>query len=201
MLPSLKNIIAQVSSCDSFTEKLSDVYGQMDKKYNECADHYGFNCTGCEDNCCMTLFYHHTYIEYLYIYKGFMGLDPETRYTVKKTATGVSKKIKAADNAGIPPRVMCPLNFEGRCKIYHYRPMVCRLHGLPHELSRMEGNILKSPGCKLFTDEHGKKAYFPFDRTPFYIEMARLEQSLQQKLKLKGRIKMTISEMIETFEL
>ncbi len=43
----------------------------MDLKYKEAADYYGFDCTGCEDNCCFTRFFHHTLLEYLYIMEGY----------------------------------------------------------------------------------------------------------------------------------
>ena len=48
-----------------FFNQLQDIFAEMDCKYDAVAESYGFKCRGCEDNCCLTRFFHHTYLEYL----------------------------------------------------------------------------------------------------------------------------------------
>ena len=80
---SLEKLIAQID-IDVFLKQLSAIYSSMDLKYSEAAAYYGFNCTGCEDNCCLTRFHHHTVLEYLYIITGFNHLDIEKQIEIKR---------------------------------------------------------------------------------------------------------------------
>jgi hypothetical protein len=41
---------------------------------------------------------------------------------------------------------------------------------------------------------------YRFDRTPFYRQMAMLERELKQAAGLDAKLKMTVAEMIATFE-
>ena len=93
---------------------------------------------------------------------------------------------------------MCPLNLDEMCILYPYRPMICRLHGIPHELKRPEQKTIYGPGCETFDHRCGRRAYFEFDRTPFYQELAKLEQAVKQALGIAEKFKMTIAEMIIT---
>jgi Fe-S-cluster containining protein len=93
------------------------------------------------------------------------------------------------------------LNHNGWCLVYTHRPMICRLHGIPHELYRPDGEILKSPGCDAFFDQcrqRGKNDYIPFDRTPFYRQMAMLEKELRLETGYHEKIKLTIAQMLGT---
>ena len=45
-------------------------------------------------------------------------------------------------------------------------------------------------------DRCANKPYYKYDRTPFYLEMAKLENEFKQAAGLDSRIKMTIAEMI-----
>jgi Fe-S-cluster containining protein len=96
---------------------------------------------------------------------------------------------------------MCPLNRDGQCVAYPYRPMICRLHGIPHELHRPGGKIIKNPGCDSFFDQcrdRGTTEYIRFDRTPFYQQMAMLEKELRQETGYAEKIKLTIAQMLVT---
>lgn len=179
-----------------FLDRLKIIYAAMDQKYKEAAEYYGFDCKGCKDNCCLTRFYHHTVLEYLYIFHGYNTLECEKQAEVKHRALSVYKKTVEADEKGNPVRLMCPLNFDGYCILYTYRPMICRLHGIPHELHRPGQNILYGPGCEAFTKQCEKKDYFKFDRTPFYIDMAKLENELKQSAGITQKSKMTIAQML-----
>ena len=94
---------------------------------------------------------------------------------------------------------MCPLNRNGLCLLYAYRPMICRLHGIPHQVQRPGLSVLNAPGCDIFAEQCQEKENFKFDRTPFYIEMAELERGLKQAVGITHKIKMTVAQMIKTF--
>jgi len=188
------------NACPSFLKKLSKIYAAMDLKYTEAAEYYGFHCEGCEDSCCFTRFYHHTLLEYLYIYEGFKTLDQKTQTKIIQTASDVCREIALADKKGQSLRLICPLNLDGLCLLYAFRPMICRLHGIPHELHPAGAGVVHHPGCDAFTVQCGEKTYFKFDRTPIFIEMAGLEKDIRQATAMTQKIKMTIAEMVKTFE-
>lgn len=171
----------------------------MDLKYKEAADYYGFHCTGCEDNCCLTRFYHHTLLEYLYIYEGFKALSEHKQNEVKQKAAQVCRQTELADAKGLPVRLMCPLNCDGLCLLYAFRPMICRLFGVPHEMQQSGAETVYRPGCGTFSEQCLAKDYFKFDRTPFFIEMAKLEMELKQTVGIAQKIKLTVADMVVTF--
>jgi len=179
-----------------FFDRLQCIFAVMDRQYAEASKHYGFHCKGCEDNCCRTRFYHHTYLEYLYIHAGLKKLGNQRQRELQSRAAVVCRESAKADNKAMPVRLMCPLNSDGLCTLYRYRPMICRLHGISHELRKPGQNVIRGPGCEMFDLQCSDKRYLKFDRTPFYFDMAKLESELKQTVGLSGRIKMTIAEMI-----
>ena len=180
----------------AFFDRLQCLFAVMDRQFAEAAKHYGFHCDGCEDNCCRTRFYHHTYLEYLYIHAGLNELGHQRRRAMQSRAAVVCRETAKADEKAMPVRLMCPLNSDGRCTLYTYRPMICRLHGISHELRKPGQSVIRGPGCGMFDLRCSDKSYFQFDRTPFYFEMAELESELKQAVGLSGRVKMTIAEII-----
>jgi Fe-S-cluster containining protein len=181
--------------------RMETLFGEMNRAYETVAGQYGFLCNGCADNCCLTRFYHHTLLEYLYLVEGLLTLESDVRQRIKKQALTVSAGMADADRDGEAFRIMCPLNRNERCVLYHYRPMICRLHGIPHELQRPGGNLIRNPGCDEFFNqcrEGGKTDYFRFDRTPFYRQMATLEQELRKETGYSDKIKLTIAQMLVT---
>jgi len=184
---------------EPFLKRLKMIFASMDQKYQEAAGYYGFNCKDCEDNCCLTRFYHHTLVEYLYIREGFHCLENKKQVEVKQRSLAVCRKTDEADKNGKPVQQMCPVNFGSLCALYPYRPMICRLHGIPHELRRPGQGILNSPGCGTFALKCRGKQRFKFDRTPFYMQMAALEKEMKQAVGMTQKIKMTVAQMIVTF--
>jgi len=182
-------------------ERLAAIYGDMDRAYAAVADQYGFQCTGCADNCCLTRFHHHTLLEYLYLAEGLRHLAVDRRQQVTEKAFRVNTELAAADSRNAPIRSMCPLNRNGRCLTYTHRPMICRLHGIPHELHRPGGGCMRSPGCDEFFNQcrqGGKTDYIRFDRTPYYRSMALLERELRQATAYPQKLKFTIAQMMAT---
>jgi len=182
-----------------YINRLQAVFAAMDREYNRVAALYGFECNGCGENCCQSLFYHHTHLECLYIKEGFKTLGAVKTEAIKSRAKDICRQSAAAGAKQRPPRIMCPLNFDGRCILYHYRPMICRLHGIPHELQKNGRNKIYGPGCATFDAMCADKAYFKFDRTFFYFELAGLENEFRKAAGVSGKIKLTIAEIIDSF--
>ena len=180
----------------TFLNRLQDLFDAMDREYDRAAGHYQFHCDGCRDNCCLTRFYHHTYLEYFYLLGNFEKLEPRQKNAIIARAEAVCRETARAAGNGLPVRLMCPLNIDGLCRLYSFRPMICRLHGIPHELKKPGQKVGRSPGCRTFDERCADKDYVRFDRTPFYIALARLENEFKQAAGLEGRIKMTVAEMI-----
>jgi len=180
------------------TDRLKQIYAAMDQTYNTAAGRYGFTCAGCRDNCCRTRFYHHTVIEYTYFIEGLKTLTPLKLDEVKSRAMSAVDKTARVDDNAEPVRLMCPLNFDELCILYPYRPMICRLHGIPHELKKPGQKKIYAPGCETFDQRCGRLDYFEFDRTPFYRELAMLEQEVKPALGIPAKFKMSVAEMIVT---
>lgn len=182
-------------------QRLEALFDEMDRAYSAVADQYGFHCSGCADNCCLSRFAHHTLLEYLYLVEGMGTLETETAAALSQHAVAVAVQMADVDRSGEPLRSMCPLNRQGRCLLYRHRPMICRLHGIPHELRGPAGSFVRHPGCDVFFDhcrERGQTDYIPFDRTPYYRRMAMLEQDLRRLTGYTEKIKLTVAQALAT---
>jgi len=197
ILPFEKNSIAAAVDA-AYIDRLKQIYAAMDRAYNRAAGRYSFACDGCRDSCCRSRFYHHTIIEYDYLIQGLKTLNLAKRKEVTARALHVVDETTRADQSGTAVRIMCPLNFDELCILYPYRPMICRLHGIPHELQKPGQNPVYGPGCETFDHRCGPRGYVKFDRTPFYRQVAMLEQQVKQALGFDGKIRMTVAEMIRT---
>jgi len=193
-------VIEKIRSCEEklnpFMKRVEILYKKMDEKYSQTATYYGFCCAGCEENCCFTRFYHHTFVEYFYILEGFAMLGDGNQGEIREKALLVCRQTDQLEKSGLPVRLMCPLNYQGLCALYSYRPMICRLHGIPHELTIPGREKVLSPGCGEFMSRCGKKEYVKFDRTPFYTEMAGLEKEFKMAFGLSEKIKLTVARML-----
>lgn len=187
------------SRYDPWATQLTALWADMDGGYTAAAEQYGFECRGCADNCCQTRFYHHTLLEYLYLLKGYQQLDSGLQKELRQRAQVVSAYQARADRDVRHDDHMCPLNMGGYCRLYAQRPMICRLHGLPHELHPGNGRVVRGPGCSRFAEQCGERPYVLLDRTPFYARMAELEKGLRQATGYRLKIKMTVAEMVSGF--
>lgn len=193
---------------DHFMERLKTIYQAMDKAYDEVAAYYGCSCAGCDGNCCTSYFFHYTVAEYLYLAKGFQTLSPERQYEVRRLAREFVKERHRLQAEGKKIDLMCPLNDRGFCGLYAFRPMICRLHGVPHSYRRPDMVLVRGGGCPKLVppvvDASGrnieKSAYRELDRSRFYRDLAMLEQKLRREIGFSGRIKMTIADMITAME-
>lgn len=199
MPPTRLQIDLTPSARAAFAARLAALNSDMDHAYAAAAARYGFECTGCTDNCCRTHFKHHTLLEYLCLEAAFQDLGSALQAELKQRAAVVCRRASAAARRRRPLREMCPLNVEGSCRLYRQRPLICRLHGLPHELRRGTGGVVYAPGCEAFTARCGQKAYVQFDRTPLYARMAALEGELRREAACRTPLKMTVAEMILVF--
>ena len=184
----------QMMSYAPYFDRLAVVFRKMDACYDTAATEYGFACSGCQDSCCQTRFYHHTLIEYFYVKSGLDCLSPPDRQIIQSRALEANAYWRNHREPSLA--AMCPLNEAGRCRLYLYRPMICRLHGIPHELNHPVKGRALGPGCHEFEKQCSGKAYFPFDRTPLYRELAELEKTFRQKTGIVTKMKMTVAEML-----
>lgn len=175
-------------------KKLETLYEKMDNTWDKIARGYSFCCNGCEDNCCTSLFYHHTHIEKAYLIHGFESMSAELKADISRKALNYCDQTFDHDQNIRSLKILCPLNARGRCVLYSYRPMICRLHGLPHELERPGYGIVRGRGCQ--EGRFDDKAYIKFDRTPFYREMIQIEADFKNQMHKTDRIKETIAQML-----
>lgn len=179
-----------------YFDRLKSLYEAMDEAYNMVAAQYGFSCEQCPDNCCRTRFYNHTCLEYYYLMDGIEKLPDDRRQEVGQSALTVCEQVAADEACGRQPRRMCPVNVEGRCGLHDRRLMICRLHGIPHELRFPDGKVSSGPGCSVFSSRFQDRVHIPLDRTPFYRDLAALEKEFRQAAGLNVKFKMTIAQMI-----
>ena len=177
-------------------QELTGLFERMDEAYGRAAGAHGFDCRGCEENCCRTRFHHYTLCEYLYLRKGFARLPESDRQRIGVKAVRVVEATAEADAQGRPAVVMCPLNENDRCILYAYRPMICRLHGIPHRLNRPDGRQQVGPGCADFDRQCGPTKSVFLDRTPLYAGLAELEQRARRQSAFKGKLRMTIAQIL-----
>lgn len=174
---------------------MKSLYASMDDSYAEAAGRYGFDCRGCEDNCCTQRFFHYTLAEHFYLHEGLRRADAALSAAILGRAREVTDKYRIEIQTGEILPLMCPVNFEGLCRLYEWRPMICRLHGLPHKFGAPDGSLRQSGGCLRFDALH-KDAPVRLDRTPFYLRLAEIEKTLRADADFGGRYKKTTAGML-----
>ncbi len=139
------DLAALFEKYEAFVKQLDGVFEGVRKKHPDCV-----NCDlGCSD-CCHALFDLYM-IEAIYINRRFLETVAVERkneilieanrldrqiYQLKRRAF---KALEAGEKTNEQvliemacERIRCPLlNNEGRCEIYAYRPITCRLYGIP----------------------------------------------------------------------
>lgn len=179
--------------------KREALYAEMDAAYDAIARHYGFTCRGCEDNCCLTRFDHHTLVEVLALYEGFRRLADDRKRRVVQRAEVYCQALRTDALQGPPFRHLCPLNQHTRCLLYAERPMICRLHGIPHVLRHPRQGLMIGSGCHMLEASRQRPDGPRLDRTPLYAAMAGLEKALRQASGWEQPVRLTVAEMILGF--
>lgn len=192
----MDSAIDTIDDTDPIFRELTDLFARMDEAYARTADRFGFQCRGCRDNCCETRFHHHTLVEVLYLRKGLDELSPQDQAAVTEKAVDVLEQTRQGNGHGGDRRIMCPLNHDQRCRLYSHRPMICRLHGVPHQLRRPDGQRQTGPGCADFEKRCGNPQTGLLDRTPFYYALSQLERRLREQTGMKQKIKLTVAEIL-----
>jgi len=186
----------------TLAEQLKVLYEDMEQAYDVVAHKLGHGCDGCPDNCCDSYFLHHTYIEWAYLWQGVEALDDERRQSLLARARAYEMEAQKIVAAGERPKIMCPLNEEGRCMLYRHRLLVCRTHGVPATMTRPDGRKLSFPGCfrcqDLIVDKQIENADMPtMERTILLKRLVMLEQELLQgRRHLAPKVKRTIAAML-----
>jgi hypothetical protein len=130
--------------------------------------------------------------------KGFETLAGAARLEVADKARGVLDTRRLHDLKYGAFRAWCPLCSGGRCLLYAYRPMICRLHGIGWAMTLPDGRVERGPGCAAFEAASRGRAV-ALDRTPLYTEMAVMEKKLRVMLSFSGRINASVAEILVRF--
>ncbi|MCX5872578.1 MAG: hypothetical protein NTY51_04980 [Deltaproteobacteria bacterium] len=189
-------------SCLSETDlspRLKELYEEIDATYNDVSFQVGFNCEGCDGTkCCTVDLIVHTFAEMLYMRRGLRALNQDVRFQIIERSQKITE-LKRLDSNGDPYRnAVCAANFEGKCALYEYRPMICRLAGIAHFIDRPDDKRILGTGCVRY--EGGVRENNPnarIDRTPFYRLMAEIEIEMIKTMK-KRTPSLTIAEILAT---
>jgi len=181
-------------------EQLRTAYQEMDSRYDAAARSYGFECRGCDENCCLTRFYHHTLIETLGLFAGYRTLPAKQRRSVYQRALDYDRAMQMGRPRHEARRQICPLNIDTRCLLYRERPMICRLHGIPHAMRHPMKGVISGTGCQVFEASYRENNGHPLDRTPIYIAMAQIEKELRLNSGIDTPVRLTVAQMILCFD-
>lgn len=180
--------------------RLANLYDRMAAAYSQTAATAGLTCEGCNQNCCVSFFQHHTYIEWSYLWRGMNELPKERRDLYLARAHEVVQQYQSALSLGVQPNAMCPLNDDGLCGLYRHRLMICRMHGTRNTMLMPNGDKRVFTGCYRFVDnvKDLKDELVPtLDRTPLYKDLVQLEMEyVGPKLRVLPRVNMTLAEML-----
>ena len=177
-------------------KRLDDLYTRMDLEYEKVSGLYGLTCEGCSDNCCTQRFHHHTLAEYLFLLEGLKAAEPGLQETILRRARVVVESYAHELQAGELFKLMCPVNFNGLCSLYEWRPMICRLHGLPHYFIMPDGSRKAGGGCHKMSGAEKAAPHHGMDRTPFYTALAGIEKDVRESLGNRERFKKTTAQML-----
>ncbi|WP_319541879.1 hypothetical protein [uncultured Pseudodesulfovibrio sp.] len=181
--------------------KLAAIYDKMVDRYNDVAETIDMKCDGCTDNCCLSFFQHHTYVEWAYMWEGLNQLPADRLEAIKTKAQEYVEQGQMALARGQRPHIMCPLNIDenqGICGLYKHRLMICRMHGVPNMLVKPTGQEIRFPGCYRCQElTEGMDTPPIVDRTPLYKDLVMLEmQFVGKNLRQLPKVDHTIAEMI-----
>lgn len=187
-------------SCLSGTDlspRLKELYKEIDATYNDVSFQVGFSCEGCDGTkCCTVDLIVHTFAEMLYMRRGLCALNQDIRSQIIERSQRIAE-LKRRDSIGDPYRnSVCSANFEGRCALYEYRPMICRLAGIPHFIDRPDDTRILGTGCTRYESRVlENNPNVKIDRTSFYRQMAEIEIEMIKTMR-KRTPSLSIAEIL-----
>ncbi len=174
---------------------IKTLYEAMERDYDSVARHYSFTCEGCAENCCTQRFFHYTWAEYFYLLEGMRNAEKFLAGQIIQRAREVVNAYGKEQDPLAPEPLMCPVNFDGLCSLYAHRPMICRMHGLPHRVRDPGGRETRGGGCARM-EAMEIKVTWSVNRTPHYTALAQVEGQLRKQRMLSGNLRLTTAEMI-----
>ena len=184
-------------SGDDLIPRLGALFHAMDAAYSEAAARVGFSCTGCDGaKCCTVDLMVHTFLEMRLLRRGFKTLDSDAKAEVLRRCRSVVR-ARGEDPTGDAYRnSICVLNFAGSCGLYLYRPMICRLAGIPHIIIGTDGRTSTGEGCETFRQEiQPANPELKLDRTDFYRTMASIETEAVRSAGART-VPLTVAEIL-----
>lgn len=167
-------------SGDELIPRLAELYRNIDSTYEAVVGEVGFSCGGCDGvKCCTVDLSLHTLIEMLYLRRGLNALGTSRQQNILQRCRQIVRDKRDDPYGSAYRSAVCALNFEGLCSLYEYRPMICRLAGVPHTIARPNGTTVESGGCVRYENDVLPRYPGPrIDRTQFYREMASIEMEI-----------------------
>lgn len=185
-----------IAGLDEIFEKYENYVKQLDEIFEAVKRQYP-DCVKCEvecSDCCHALF-DLTLVEALYINRHFLErLPEEKKLEVTETANTVDRKLyqlkrKAYKSVEMgekseeqilfemaAERIRCPLlNEKNHCDLYEYRPITCRLYGIP---TAIHGH---GHTCGLSAFKEGE-AYPTVNLDPIHIKLHELSKEIVSTL-------------------
>ncbi len=93
----------------------------------ECQKQYIKCKKGCSA-CCQRGEYPFSWIEFMYLTQGYIGLDANTKVLVQQNIQNILEDEK--EYTGKNFEYQCPFLINGECCVYKYRGLVCRTYGI-----------------------------------------------------------------------
>jgi Fe-S-cluster containining protein len=192
----------EITLSPQLSKEMGEIYQAMQEEYDRLAEEVTFSCQDCPDNCCDSYFLHHTYSEWAYLWQGIRQLDDQSIERIVARGKEYIEQSAQPLAEGRHPQIMCPLNDNGLCSLYHHRMLVCRMHGIPATLTRPDGQSMRFPGCfrcqEIVKGKYTRETDAPaMDRSLLFRRMAALESRLMgERRHLYPKVRKTIAEMI-----
>jgi len=155
-------------------QELRKLFSEMEEEYNRVADLYSFSCNGCTENCCTIGFQHYTLLEFELFKMGLLKFSDEIKNEIKEKAVQALELKKSGGNA------RCPMLLDNLCRMYEFRPMICRMHGVPYYLINPVKGTNVGDGCMVFQKKFQFSHESSVNRTPFFKRFAELEKMARE---------------------
>jgi len=205
-----------IAEIDAVFKKYERLVDQVDVVFKKVREQYP-ELVKCElqcSDCCHAVF-DITLVEALYINKKFMqnvfeekkAVILDKANTADRTVYRMKKKAFKAVEAGekseeqvllemAAERIRCPLlNNEERCELYEYRPITCRLYGIPTSIGG------RGHTCGLSGLKEGE-SYPTANLDPIYGKLYELSQEIVTLIKSRyvqmGKVLMPLSMALLT---